>query len=199
MHAFLLHVKCVCYTLKHAKRYLADLPAGADQYFSGKFRSLLDQALTNAQTVGFDLAWHNRALHVDMADDCARVTLLLSTTGATTNDITRQFVAEQTRLVKQACLYTSLVGPNMFVQAGLAEPVYLAFCGVVIEPCSWHDASCMFGRDKTVKLPQDDVLKTNFPANWHSKLDEIVRYKPYCALFSDQLVKHIRFIKTTRY
>jgi hypothetical protein len=124
-------------------------------------------------------------------------------------------VAKQTRIAKQAFLFTSLVGPNMFWFADasrlteLSEPVYLAFCNVGIEPCSWHDATSMFGREQVDQTgptgptgptsATGHMLKTIFPTNWHSKLDEIVRYKPYCALFTDQLIKHIRFIKTTRH
>jgi hypothetical protein len=238
MHAFLLHVKCVGYTLRHAKRYLSKLPDGADQYFAAHFCRLLDQIMADAKTVGFDLAWYNRAIHVDMADDCARITLLLCTeptnltnttnttswtnttnttnttiptnTNSSTNTYTRDFVAKQTRIAKQAFLFTSLVGPNMFWFADasrlteLSKPVYLAFCNVGIEPCSWHDATSMFGRvDQTGPTgptgPTGHMLKTIFPTNWHSKLDEIVRYKPFCALFTDQLIKKIRFIKTTRH
>jgi hypothetical protein len=215
MHAFLLNAKCVCYTLKHAKRYLSSMPDGASQYFAMDFHRLLNQVLDNAHTVGFELGWHNQALHVDMRQDCAHITVLLADnkTSTTSTTTSRQYVARQTRIVKQACLYTSLVGCNMFastistnptilVQPD-AEPVYLAFCGVSIEKCSWHDASSMFGRqqrpDSSGTSLTSLTLTTRFPINWHAKLDEIVRYKPYCSMFTDQLVRHIRSIKADRY
>ena len=220
MHAFLLNAKCVCYTLKHAKRYLSSMPDGASQYFAMDFHRLLNQVLDNAHAVGFELGWHNQALHVDMRQDCAHITVLLADnktstttpTSPTSTTPTRQYVARQTRIVKQACLYTSLVGCNMFASVTTtpttptilvqpdAEPVYLAFCGVSIEKCSWHDASSIFGRQQRPDPRGTSLtLTTRFPINWHAKLDEIVRYKPYCSMFTDQLVRHIRSIKAARY